>query len=672
MSTFAQLQINNDGKLVLYELLELQTPDLQKNYMPCHAYGFAMDYYFELVIIAKQVIQDIIDKAARITLFGTHGERYWHGVITRVEQITAYSQQTEYRLHMHSPLYNLSRQLKSQVFVDIKIEALIDEIFQPYLTPKFRLNTQISSPLSQKNYVQYQETDLEFLQRVLAVNGLTLGFTQGREEVKVLIRDHLQNLNKDPIDLHFQTAHQLIHDSAVIYKVHQQRALISEHYHLRSYSAFVEQQPTEENIQINEPAYGHWITIDNSMDNTALRKEYLRILTQGMQWQSNTCTAISLDSRLDLNSVIRIKEHPISSMNGQYRVIQCQFKADFRQGQHCSQYKQHAKSHSDFQTQLLLIPAAVPFKLPIRQPCHSGFWTGVVEGAETNLPYIDDQGCYRIRYDFDERRSAHTQASPATPMLQTHAGDHQGQHFPLYPGTRVVLAAEQGDLTQPIIVGVLANTPCLVTQENAQEHIIKTSSGHALIMNERGLQCSSAKQQHHLAMDTQTKAVTLNSQQGDLTTNIQGFQYYAVGNALTLKTDQSYTLNVKKGYTVTTSKANLQLNSGQDVVLASSEEQRYISQTQSLSFKSHCEHSWVAKQNIDLCAHRAKVDIAAKNINYAANKLYIKTKKTIRLVVGNSQIILDEHGTVRITSKDITLSGTVAGLQGNLISFAKA
>ena len=72
-------------------------------------------------------------------------------------------------------------------------------------------------------------------------------------------------------------------------------------------------------------------------------------------------------------------------------------------------------------------------------------------------------------------------------MAQPHAGPGYGMHFPLKPGTEVLLAFIDGDPDRPIIIGAVPNevTPSPVTSVNSQKNQIKTVSGILIELDDR-------------------------------------------------------------------------------------------------------------------------------------------------------------------------------------------
>lgn len=131
------------------------------------------------------------------------------------------------------------------------------------------------------------------------------------------------------------------------------------------------------------------------------------------------------------------------------------------------------------------IPAGAAFRperlTPV--PRIHGLLGGVVlpmPGGDERTPWLDDEGRYRVQLFFDalgptERKPA----SRAMRMLQAQAGAGYGMHFPLRPGTEVLLGFVNGDVDRPIIVGAAPNllTPSPVTAVSPLHNRICTASG---------------------------------------------------------------------------------------------------------------------------------------------------------------------------------------------------
>jgi type VI secretion system secreted protein VgrG len=76
-----------------------------------------------------------------------------------------------------------------------------------------------------------------------------------------------------------------------------------------------------------------------------------------------------------------------------------------------------------------------------------------VEPQSSNMQYIDAQGRYLVKLHFDQTPSVF----PRVRMAQPHAGEGYGHHFPLRPGTEVLVAFVDGDPDRPVIMGAVPN-----------------------------------------------------------------------------------------------------------------------------------------------------------------------------------------------------------------------
>lgn len=138
------------------------------------------------------------------------------------------------------------------------------------------------------------------------------------------------------------------------------------------------------------------------------------------------------------------------------------------------------------------IATTVTYRPPRRTPKPKihGFLTGIVEALhatqESAHPSMDEEGRYWIRLHCDTADPNEQRASRPIRMTQTHAGAGFGSHFPILPGTEVVMAFLDGDPDRPIIFGAVPNaaTPSPVVRNNALESRVVTASGVVLCIRD--------------------------------------------------------------------------------------------------------------------------------------------------------------------------------------------
>ena len=100
-----------------------------------------------------------------------------------------------------------------------------------------------------------------------------------------------------------------------------------------------------------------------------------------------------------------------------------------------------------------------------------------VDGPQdSDYAQLDDVGRYLVRLMLDESGLPDGGASELVRMIQPHAGNPEGWHFPLRKGTEVQIAFLKGDPDQPVIAGVVPNplTASPVTKTNASQNVLQT------------------------------------------------------------------------------------------------------------------------------------------------------------------------------------------------------
>lgn len=137
------------------------------------------------------------------------------------------------------------------------------------------------------------------------------------------------------------------------------------------------------------------------------------------------------------------------------------------------------------------IPAGRTYR-PARvtpRPRIHGLVTGIIEAAQggdgpSKYARVDSWGRYMVRFLFDTTAPGERATSRPVRMIQNHAGENYGTHFPLKPGVEVVIGFIDGDPDRPLIVGAVPNPikPSPVDSSNPGLHRIKTLTGITIDM----------------------------------------------------------------------------------------------------------------------------------------------------------------------------------------------
>ncbi len=138
---------------------------------------------------------------------------------------------------------------------------------------------------------------------------------------------------------------------------------------------------------------------------------------------------------------------------------------------------------------------AVPAK-----PQIAGTVPARVTSPQANDPYahIDLEGRYRVNFLFDRDSWKAGEESMWLRLARPYAGDTHGLHLPLIAGTEVAVAFEQGDPDRPYIAHALHDSQHVdhVTLRNDKRNVLRTPANNKLRMDD-------TRGQEHLKLSTE-------------------------------------------------------------------------------------------------------------------------------------------------------------------------
>ncbi len=144
-----------------------------------------------------------------------------------------------------------------------------------------------------------------------------------------------------------------------------------------------------------------------------------------------------------------------------------------------------------YRNRFTAIEKDTPYRPPriTPKPRVGGVLTGVIDAAARgDYAEIDADGRYRVSFYYDTADRDGGRASGPVRMAQPHSGAGYGMHFPLRPGTEVMVTFEDGDPDRPVIAGTVPNpeTASPVTGGNNTRNIVRTGGGNEINMDDTG------------------------------------------------------------------------------------------------------------------------------------------------------------------------------------------
>lgn len=146
----------------------------------CQLYRFEID----LVCTEEEVaFDDIVGKAAVLSINTSKGQRYFHGVVSRFEMTGETEGQTYFRAELVPAVWLLTHRYDSRIFQNKSVPDIISEVLTQAGMASDRVDkSKLSGTHDPREYcVQYRETDYNFICRLMEEEGIWWCFKQTRD-----------------------------------------------------------------------------------------------------------------------------------------------------------------------------------------------------------------------------------------------------------------------------------------------------------------------------------------------------------------------------------------------------------------------------------------------------------------------------------------------------------
>ena len=428
----------------------------------------------------------LLSDRASIASSPAAGERVW-GVLRSIELVTAAGRaRPTYRAVLVPRLWYATQMHRSRVFQDVTVPEIAALVFSGLgLRPDEDFRDALSSSYPAREYVvQYEETDYAFLSRLLEDEGIAFHFEHGVErEVLVLTDSNGSGMRRPDGFDHVPYRESAFAEDEAVFQLTHKRKIVPRDVLLADYDWRKPAVRLLSLARVDEAGRGlffsgaqHYRDGDYGKRIAEIRAEELRVERDLYRGRS------TMDLRPGDVFTLEVPgtSHHHPGVDGEYLVIEVKKHIDQRLEQPAAERSaSEAREHGD---EFVAIRADVTYRPPrtTRKPRIDGVLYATIDGPDLDIPApIDDEARYKVILPFDLAAEEGGRASRWIRMAQPTSGAGYGMHFPLRPGTEVILTHVQGDPDRPIISGAVPNaqTPSPVTRANATQSVVRTSTG---------------------------------------------------------------------------------------------------------------------------------------------------------------------------------------------------
>ena len=493
-------------------------------------------YHIDIVLISKNKNGDIaadkvVNKQATLLVF-RDGEYFpYSGIVSEFKFIDKNVDRATYSFKLVHKLWLLTLNYQSRIFQKKKAPEIIKQVLDDAKLSDYYTMKLDNGKYPELEYVvQYQESDLNFITRLMEANGIWYFFNEnpmlpeelsgeaGRESL--MITDAVAQFATvgTTSDIIYRSAQGMTEqidavEKESIHGIHYNRQVTPQEVLLKDYNYRTPEVDLtgKKTLKSGESGAvyeygGHFKNVNDAAkaaENASNRLATQQIWVEG---ESN-CRGLRAGKRFTL------KEHVRSDLNTTYVVTRVAHSgAHAMSGDGVDRFT-YTNTFSG-------LPAdrADMFRPPLTAiiPQIPGVITAKIEANGSEYADLDDMGRYKVRFPFDLSKTKNHEGSRYIRLAQPYSGQNYGIHFPSHEGTEMILACVNGNPDRPLGIGTVpnANTLSPVVSANKQQSVIKTAGGNEMVLDDTDKKQkvrlnSSAK--HTLEMDDENRKISLKS-----------------------------------------------------------------------------------------------------------------------------------------------------------------
>lgn len=473
--------------------------------------------------------------------FRMRSGRSVHGIVTRLEWLSANADQSHYQVVLNSRLALLEHTRQCRLFQNRSVPEVVEQVLRGHGMegPDFEFRLERTYP-ARELITQWRETDLEFIQRILSEVGI-----YWRTEM-----DDVRGLDTylfADSQLHYQFGVRLpyrepsgLFDGAAesVWDVRTWHRVVTGTVTTRDYNYRTASMPMDAAVSVRSEAvtsgahYRYAAPYREAGDDTSPEPEtesgafYARLRHERELNKSARIHLFSNASGLAPGQVLEPQGDVITALKEGVLLTLVTFRGARDSRLHVSLWGMPYTERYCFR------PAELP------RPKIHGTLPARVESREKNDIYahLDGHGRYRVRLDFDRDGTDPGYGYLWLRMAKPYSGETYGWHTPLTDGTEVAIAYSNGDIDLPYIAYALHDSahPDHVTRDNHTRNILRTPANNKLRMEDQ-------RGEEHIKLATEYGKTQLN------TGHLMDSQGQPRGQGTELRTDEHGVIRAGKG-----------------------------------------------------------------------------------------------------------------------------
>ncbi|MEI8671029.1 type VI secretion system tip protein VgrG [Vibrio sp. SA48] len=492
-------------------------------------YGFR----YEIKLASRQstikAVQ-LVDKPAQLEMLrdGIVVQRV-HGIIRQFSKGDIGHHHTFYSLTLVPALERLSLRHNSRIFQLKTVPEILSVLLQEMGINDYAFS--LKREATQREFcVQYRETDLDFLHRLAAEEGLVYSVIHEEGKHTLFFSDDSQSLPKHGEPIPYNVLSGGVMDSPYVSNLTQRTQTEASHSELRDYSfkkpsySFAQQAQGIE-MDYQQATYEHFDAPGRFKDDVN-GKAFNQIRLQYLRREAHTATGESNHPALQAGYKFDLQEHLDESANREWLVVEAH-----HQGKQPQALEEEGGSGATtYNNQFTLIPATITWRAtPKTKPQTDGPCMAHVVGPDGEEIFCDEHGRVKLHFPWDRYSNGDEHSSCWVRVSQGWAGSQYGMMAIPRIGHEVIVSFLNGDPDQPIVTGRTyhaSNKAPYTLPDNKTKTVLRSETHQGEGFNELSFEDQAAQEKIYLHAQKDYEVLVLN----DATSHIKHDSHLTVDN----------------------------------------------------------------------------------------------------------------------------------------------
>ena len=490
--------------------------------------GLSIPYHYRLDLLSERDdldFSEIVGKGVAVLLpFPGEAEETIHGIVSRFVHRGTGATHTSYYADLRPEFWLLTLSSNCRVFQNKTTEQIVDTVFQEAGIEGARKN--LTGAYKAREFcVQYQETNFDFISRLLEEEGIFYYFLHEEGRHTMVLADnagaYVETAGTRILDV--REAQGSWTDAASVSDCTVEEQAVPEKYKTGDYNFELPDTDLVSTIgAVGSPREiyyypGDGLTLDD-LDGKAKR------MLEALSVPRRILRGVSGSRELRAGARFTLRGHRREQVNGEYVVRRLSSRAD---------------RGKPFTRSFEALPVDVPFRPPrvTPRPRIQGAQTATVVGKAGDKVMADNYGRIRVHFHWDRTGKRNESDSCPVRVSQVWAGKQWGTLFLPRIGQEVIVSFLDGNPDRPIVTGSVYNGGIPAPYDPSSEETvsaIRTSSFKGEGFNEIRFDDKEDAEEFSLHAHKDFKIAALN----DLIEEI--------GNDRTVTVKNQHTLTVQK------------------------------------------------------------------------------------------------------------------------------